>query len=371
MNGRPAGQGGQASRGRGPTAVEVRTPARLHLGMLSFGVPTVRSFGGIGVMIDGPGVHVRLERAEAFHARGPMAERAVACAGRCVRAWGLDAAAGCGIEVLSAPRPHVGLGSGTQLALAIAAGMRRLFVPQTAGGTGRGTATGIDGERSFAAEETVELARAVGRGQRSCVGVHGFGRGGLIVEAVRFVSTGGVAAAQPVADSSAAASSPMIARVCLPPEWRCLVIVQRDEVGLHGEQEKAAFARLPPMPVEVTAELSRIALMDLLPAAIAGSFAEFSDALYRYGSLAGRPFESESSRLAHAGPTARLIQGLGEQGVGGRAQSSWGPAVMACCESSAAAAAVAERLERDGLTRTHEVTLAAFDSRGAVLRDAD
>ena len=44
-------------------AVEVRTPARLHLGMMSFGVPTMRAFGGVGVMVDRPGVHLRLRRA--------------------------------------------------------------------------------------------------------------------------------------------------------------------------------------------------------------------------------------------------------------------------------------------------------------------
>lgn len=39
-----------------PNAVEVRTPARLHLGMLSFGNARSRSFGGVGVMVDRPGV---------------------------------------------------------------------------------------------------------------------------------------------------------------------------------------------------------------------------------------------------------------------------------------------------------------------------
>jgi predicted sugar kinase len=37
-----------------PAAVEIRTPARLHIGMLSFGVPGVRSFGGVGLMTDRP-----------------------------------------------------------------------------------------------------------------------------------------------------------------------------------------------------------------------------------------------------------------------------------------------------------------------------
>ena len=110
------------------TTVEVRTPARLHLGMLSFGVPAVRSFGGIGVMVDRPGVQIRLKRADQFVARGPLAERTIEFAKRAARAWNLTEKAACAIEVLATPRAHVGLGSGTQMALAVAAGMRRLFI---------------------------------------------------------------------------------------------------------------------------------------------------------------------------------------------------------------------------------------------------
>jgi hypothetical protein len=101
-----------------PTAVEVRTPARLHLGMLSFGTPAMRSFGGVGVMVDRPAVHVRLRRGDAFRARGPLAERTLEFAQACMQSWSLPPQSACEIEVLATPRSHVGLGSGTQLALA-------------------------------------------------------------------------------------------------------------------------------------------------------------------------------------------------------------------------------------------------------------
>ncbi|MEI6367946.1 MAG: hypothetical protein WCP23_12745, partial [Planctomycetota bacterium] len=170
-----------------PMSVEVRTPARLHLGMLSFGVPTVRSFGGVGVMLDRPGVHVRMQRSEQLTARGPMSERAIGFAQQCVRAWGLDQRAACAIEVVSTPRAHVGIGSGTQLALAVAAGMRHLYrTPASPEGHGE-EEDPAQHEWAFDTPDALELARAVGRGKRSCVGVYGFSRGGLIVEAGRYV----------------------------------------------------------------------------------------------------------------------------------------------------------------------------------------
>jgi len=343
-----------------PRAVEVRTPSRLHLGMLSFGQPAVRSFGGVGVMVDRPAVQLRLRRAEQFLGRGPLCERALEFARECARAWVLEPTAACEIEVVTAPRAHVGLGSGTQMALAVAAGMRQLFRTPPSPEGHQSEIHPSDNEWLFDTPDVVDLAKAVGRGRRSCVGIYGFSRGGLIIEAGRFVSS--------KERGAESALSPMVARVRLPSTWRCVIIIQRDSIGLHGEPEKAAFAALEPVPLEISAELSRLALMELLPAAVEARFAEFSAAVHRYGALAGKPFAAASARLPHAESTAQLIELLGELGVQGAAQSSWGPAVMACCESLAAAGALVEKLEKLKLTQQYEPIIARFDSQGAVLR---
>lgn len=350
-----------------PTAVEVRAPARLHLGMLSFGAAEMRSFGGVGVMVDRPAVHVRMWKTDGFEARGPLAERAVGFAQEAAKGLGLPPQSAVRIEVVAAPRSHVGLGSGTQLALAVAAGMRHLFRPpddEESVGQAAGHEFPIhpsENEWLFDTRDALELAAAVGRGRRSCVGVYGFSRGGLIIEAGRHVPAGG----DPPGERS---FSPMVARVRLPSAWRCVVIVQRDSIGLHGEPEKAAFAALPPVPAEISAELARLALMELLPAAVEADFAAFSEAIYRYGRLAGKPFEPASAKLPHAASTEQLIELLRELDVPGAAQSSWGPAVMACCESLDAAGELVEKLDSLGLSKQYETIIARYDSQGAVLR---
>jgi len=355
-----------------PTAVEVRSPARLHLGMLSFGVPETRAFGGVGVMVDRPGVHLRLRRANRLEARGIHAERAVRFARACMQAWKLGDV-GCSIDVTSAPASHAGLGSGTQLGLAVAAGMRQLFrrpeaesLPPPAEHPLQEPLTAADHDWLFDVNDAVALARVVGRGRRSCVGVYGFSRGGLIVEAGRVVSAG----AAPE-DDATREFSPMIARVRLPAEWRCVVIVGRDGGGLFGLAEQEAFRRLPPVPREVTAELSRIALVELLPAAVEGRFAEFAAAVRAYGDLAGKPFEQEQAMLPHAAATRQLLELLGELGIAGAAQSSWGPTVMACCPSLESAGQLVEVLDRLGLVKHHDLLIAKFDSQGAVLREVE
>lgn len=352
------------------TAVEVRSPARLHLGMLSFGNPALRTFGGVGLMVDRPGVHLRIRRAGRLEARGPESERALEFAAACAEAWNLDKA-GCSIEVVTTPPGHAGLGSGTQLALAVAAGMSHLFVRDSAADDLpappehpiQPDLDPSDHEWSFDLREVIEFARATGRGRRSCVGVHGFSRGGLIVEAGRRLPAGAVAFEDEDRDFA-----PIVARVRLPSAWRCVVIVGRDAVGLHGAEEAAAFTGLPPMDTAVSAELARIALLDMLPAAVEGKFAEFSAAVGAYGRLAGRPFADVARKLPHAEATAHLLELLGELGVAGCAQSSWGPAVIACCESLEAAGALVEHLERLQLARHHEIVISRFDSQGATLR---
>jgi predicted sugar kinase len=350
-----------------PIAVEVRSPARLHVGMLAFGDPTRRSYGGVGMMIDRPGIHLRMRRANRFEARGPQSERALVFARGCAQAWNLGDV-GCAIEVLAAPPSHVGLGSGTQLALSVAAAMSHLFVhgpqgddlPPPPPHPIQDDTEPADHDWAFDTREAQEFARVTGRGRRSCVGVHGFSRGGLIVEAGRRPPGG------PADDGAVREFSPMVARVRLPSAWRCVVIVGRDAVGLHGQEEVAAFSGLPPMDQTVSAELARIALLELLPAAVEARFADFSAALAAYGRLAGLPFAA--ARLPHAEATAQLLELLGELGAPGCAQSSWGPAVMACCESLEAAGRLVGQLERLRLTGHHEIVIARFDGQGATLR---
>ncbi|MGI9177010.1 MAG: hypothetical protein ACR2IT_04040 [Pirellulales bacterium] len=352
-----------------PNAVEVRAPARLHLGMLSFGVPGTRAFGGVGMMLDRPAVQVRLRRSDRLEARGLHAERALEYAKACSEFWRIGGA-GCAIEIVAAPAAHVGLGSGTQLGLVIAAGMRHLFRLGPEANAPPATPHPVQDELHptehdwlFDVRDALELARAVGRGRRSCVGVYGFSRGGLIVEAGRMMREN----AGPD-DDVTREFSPMVARVRLPAAWRCVLLVARDATGLSGEAERAAFGRLAPVPREVTAELSRIALVDMLPAAVEGKFIEFSLAVRNYGAIAGVPFQAESQKLSYAQATADLLELLTELGAPGCTQSSWGPAVMACCETLEKAGVLVDRLESLGLGKHHDIVISRFDTQGAVLR---
>src|SRR5438445_13244903 len=75
------------------------------------------------------------------------------------------------------------------------------------------------------------LAQAVDRGRRSGVGTWTFAYGGFVLEGGRTAGTERVA--------------PLLARLPFPDMWRCVVAVPRGKPGLAGDDEAAAFARLP------------------------------------------------------------------------------------------------------------------------------
>ncbi|HTU26349.1 MAG TPA: hypothetical protein VMF30_13170 [Pirellulales bacterium] len=301
--------------------VRVHAPSRLHFGLLALGAPAQRQFGGVGVMVDAPGLTISFRArpagaGERFTAVGPLAERALAFARRFAE-HGFENAAGdalgCQIEIESAPPEHVGLGTGTQLGLAVAAGLDRL----AAGGAG--------GQRATDDEATPWAAR-IGRGERSAIGTHGFARGGLLVEGGK-PAGGGVSA--------------LVSRVELPETWRFVLLVDGEKRGLSGAEERRAFAELPPSQPDITAALCREVLIDLLPAALEGDFEAFGESVYRYGHASGLLFAERQGGAYAAGRETELVAWLGSRGVRGVGQSSWGPTIFALCRDSAEAATLA------------------------------
>src|SRR5207253_1198848 len=106
-----------------PGPVFVEAPARLHFGVLDLRGDLGRRFGGVGAAVPSPSllVEARPAPAPALSAEGPDADRALEFARRFAGYHGLaGAGAGAHLVVHRAIPAHAGLGSGTQLALAVA-----------------------------------------------------------------------------------------------------------------------------------------------------------------------------------------------------------------------------------------------------------
>jgi beta-ribofuranosylaminobenzene 5'-phosphate synthase len=319
--------------------IRVRAPSRLHFGLLSLGGRAERHFGGVGVMVDAPGLTLAVRRAQELSAAGPLAERALGLAREFAKNQ-LPREPACLIEIESAPLEHVGLGTGTQLALAVAAGLSAWAKAESAPLAGESIRCS-----SVSDVDAVRWAHQVGRGERSAIGTHGFARGGLLVE-------GGKRAAGSV--------SPLVSRLELPADWRFVLLVDPSQRGLSGAGERQAFAELPQVAPEATARLCREVLVEMLPAAAEGDFSAFSESVYRYG----------YGGAYAAGLPTELVAWLRGRGIRGVGQSSWGPTVFALARDADQAAALATDACRQFAAANLTAFVAAPANRGATIESA-
>jgi beta-RFAP synthase len=326
-----AGAGTQ--RPQAGRTIWVEAPARLHLGFLDPAGSLGRPFGSLGLTVSAPVTRLSLAAAPGpvnqVSASGPEVPaddlaRAERHLHELQRRSGLGRPMSLQLECTLAP--HAGLGSGTQLALAVGRAFARWH--------------GLD-------LPTVALAAWLGRGLRSGVGIAGFDQGGLLLD-------GG-----PLADGSPA---PLLARLPLPPAWRVLLVSDPQCRGLSGSAERSALAALAPLPQAAAAAICHETLMRVLPGAAGAGFAAAAQGVSRIQQILGDHFAPAQGGDAFVSrPVGRLLRwierqaqqpaaGLAPADLGaGIGQSSWGPTGFGLLPSAARAQQLLDAARAAGL----------------------
>jgi beta-ribofuranosylaminobenzene 5'-phosphate synthase len=289
--------------------VRVEAPARLHFGMLDLRGSLGRRFGGIGAGVFDPSLVIEVERAATVEAEGAEANRAVEFARRYLASQGMRE--GARIVIRRAIPGHAGLGSGTQLALAVARGIAELY--------DRSTDTGA-------------LAAAVGRARRSAIGTWLFDGGGFIVEGGRREDADRIA--------------PLLARLPIPESWRCVVALPWNAESVSGEAELQAFQELPAPPLREVEHVAHLLVMSLLPALVEGDLETFGRAISTIQQINGSWFAPAQGGPFASGASTELISKMSEWGAAGVGQSSWGPAVYGITEGDERAAELAANVRK-------------------------
>ncbi len=307
-------------------AVFVEAPARLHFGVLDLRGTRGRWFGGIGAAAPAPTLLVSATHATTLTVDGDDAARALESASRVLTHFGVTK--GARVQVHRALPSHAGLGSGTQLALAVARALTELH--------------GLEATTSC-------LARVVGRARRSAIGTWAFEGGGLVVEGGR--REGGDAPA------------PLLARLPFPASWRCVVAVPDAAPGVSGPAEAKAFADLPSPPEGDVERVAYLVLMALMPALVEGDLETFGSALTEVQERTGRWFAPAQGGTFAPGAGA-LIRRMKDWGASGVGQSSWGPAVYGLVDGEDAGMRLADRV-REAVGPRGAVYEGPFRSDGA------
>jgi beta-ribofuranosylaminobenzene 5'-phosphate synthase len=273
--------------------VYVKTPARLHLGLIDLNGNLGRIFGGLGVGIHRPNVILEAQRSERLSVTGEKSGQVKSLAKRFFDAYHVKANAN--IHVKQVIPEHVGLGSGTQLTLAVATALAKLFNVKAS---------------------ARELALAMGRARRSSIGTAVFEKGGFVVDGGKATKDGAY---------SSESFPPVIFHRSFPEDWAFVVAIPNVKKGLSKDEEIAAFKRLSPMPAEDVGRICRLTMMKLLPSLAEHDIKNFGEALTQIQIIVGKYFaQAQGGTYSSIAATEgiRLMQKLGAHGVG---QSSWGP----------------------------------------------
>ncbi|MFB3101199.1 MAG: GHMP kinase, partial [Gammaproteobacteria bacterium] len=106
-------------------SISIIAPARLHLGFMDMHGGLGRQFGSLGLSLSDIFTHITAKKSDAIVIHGPSSNRGTEYVSRILNA--LKIKGGVEITIHDAIPEHAGLGSGTQLSLAIGIAIARLY----------------------------------------------------------------------------------------------------------------------------------------------------------------------------------------------------------------------------------------------------
>lgn len=268
-------------------SVTVVAPARLHMGFVDVSGSLGRRFGGIGLAVNEISTRVTVHPASETTVSGPGAERVYRCLATLASV--LEPVPPVAVQVEQAIPEHAGLGSGTQLALAVGVAVATLL--------GRPLSL-------------PELAQALDRGQRSGIGIGVFDHGGFVLDGGRGPHT---------------VAPPVLVRLAVPEAWRFILVFDERQQGLHGAPELQAFQQLTGFPREEAARLSHVLLLSGLPALAEADLAGFGAAVTDLQRTVGDYFAPVQGGRFTSPAVGEALMWLATQGATAIGQSSWGP----------------------------------------------
>ncbi|AXI25857.1 hypothetical protein CFE53_00770 [Methanofervidicoccus sp. A16] len=288
----------------------LKSPSRIHIGLIDLNGSIGRVDGGLGIALDYPNFHIEGKESSEIEIeieyRGipedtlnNIRDRVFRVSEKVLKYIGED---GIYIKVKDIIPLHSGLGSGTQMALS----------------------TGMLISKVYNKELDIKtLASITGRGGTSGIGVYAFERGGFIVDGGHTFGKG--------KDKEIFAPSSASKNVRVPPlifrhdfKWDIVLTIPKGE-NIHGDREVDIFKKYCPVPLEETQRICHIVLMKILPAIVEGDIVSFGEGINKLQYLGFKKVE--------VGLQKEIVRNLlGElQRVGYSGLSSFGPTLYSIC----------------------------------------
>ncbi|MDI3549498.1 MAG: beta-ribofuranosylaminobenzene 5-phosphate synthase [Methanobacterium sp.] len=294
----------------------IETPSRLHLTLIDLNGSLGRIDGGVGLTLEKPGLVLEMEESSGgisveFKNQENLSAKVMADDEDKIKTSArrmmdhLQLNRGYNFTVHETYLSHSGLGSGTQISLAV------------------GKLISDSVEQHL---DAPQIASIVGRGGTSGIGVASFAKGGFIVDA------GHHQREKPdflPSSASTASPPPIVARYDFPQDWKVVLIIPNVEKNISGSKEVNIFKEYCPVPLKEVQQLSHILLMKMMPAVLEKDLDNFGDSINRIQNIGFKKVENQLQNPI-IGEIMQLLRDAGAPGVG---MSSFGPTIYAVTDS--------------------------------------
>jgi len=313
-------------------SIIVEAPARLHMGFYNFLTDNV-AYGSIGLTIEEPKTVIIVRQSREFKVINETNVYVDDVIENVINRLGMF---NVEVRIERAIPRHVGLGSTTQLSLALGMAIMRAV-----------------GKRV----NVKELAVTLGRGRDSGIGTAAFQYGGFVVDSGRRVHNGFVEAPKSIHDIPHP-----IFRARVPRDWYFIIAIPRSRVGLDEKMERKAMDVPQSIPKDIQYELYKLLILKLMPSLIERNIKLFGEAITKIQTLVGMYFSRYQGGIFCCEETEFIINSLLKHGAYGAGQSSWGPTAYGIVKGYRKAVKVLSMVKKDSEERGYEIDM--FITRG-------
>lgn len=272
----------------------INSPARIHLGFLDLSFKNVRNFGSLGMAISGFGTVIEGKSSKEFKITGKKSKKIVDILKKFYDFYRFEP---CEIKITRTIPEHVGLGSGTQLALSLGLLLCKIS------------------KKKVSIEELADFCQ---RGLRSSIGINCFKNGGFFVDAGKVEHSKNL--------------SPIIFHQKWPKEWKIILIMENNGTGIHGKKEKKEFRKISEREMLTKTNNCETLVMRIIPSIIEKNFEMFCKGISSIQKNTGEYFNNAQGGLYSNKNISNMFNMLENSGYRGFGQTSWGPTGFIFCK---------------------------------------
>ncbi|XRP96792.1 beta-ribofuranosylaminobenzene 5'-phosphate synthase [Methanocaldococcus sp. 16A] len=319
----------------------IQTPSRIHMGLIDLNGSIGRVDGGIGLALEEPNIEIEGKESDEINIEfdkkliekfgysylKSIKDRIYNTATKVlevVNGEGID------LKILSLFPAHSGLGSGTQLSLAVGKLISKIYNKEM---------------------NAYEIAKITGRGGTSGIGIGAFEYGGFLIDGGHSFGKGkDKEEFKPSSASKGVKPAPIIFRHDF--DWEVMLIIPKGE-HVYGKKEVDIFKKYCPVPLNEVEKICHLVLMKMMPAIVEKNLDDFGEVVNKLQYLGFKKVELN----LQSDIVKDLIKELHNENVYA-GLSSFGPTIYAFGDKKLIIEKANEVFDRHGIYRDIIITKA-------------